>query len=73
MSTFKLKGPEIRKEATNKQTPDGTSWDQDGDESDLQHTPSLITCWFHYFSILNDTPGPKKAKKGVEKSLPLPQ
>jgi len=28
--------------------PDGTSWDQDGDESDLQQTLSLIILWFNH-------------------------
>lgn len=37
---------------TNKQNTDGTTWDQEGEESDLQQTPSLIRCWFYYISIL---------------------
>lgn len=44
---FKLKGPEIRKEATHKRKKkNGTTWDQDGDEIDLQQTLSLIMCFF---------------------------
>lgn len=60
------------------------SWDQDGGESDLQQTLSLIMCWSN-ISILNYTPASshdqtlriKKDKKGMaphfpEKASPFP-
>lgn len=83
---FKLKDPVTRKEATHTPLPpDGTSWDQDVNESDLQKTESHYMISL-YICILNDTPTggqdwilrTKKGQNGValhllEKALPLPQ
>lgn len=54
---FKSQHLDTKKEAIwkEKQKPNRTSWNQDGDESDLQQTLSLVLRCFYSGCVLNDT------------------